>query len=138
MTKTKGQIEAAISEAIIKFEKDYMGRGPAETKTYLVEDMVLVRMQGVITRAEQHLASAENVEKGVELIKQTRKVLIEKARPFLEGAIQSITGEGVKSLHMDLSTRTGEKVVVFTLNAIPRCLQEESADSASPPPTSPA
>ncbi|MCX7935296.1 MAG: DUF2294 domain-containing protein, partial [Planctomycetota bacterium] len=71
---------------------------------------------------EQHLASAENFEKGIELIKQTRKVLIEKARPFLEGAIQSIVGEGVKSLHMDLSTRTGEKIIIFTLERPPRLL----------------
>ncbi|MGE4358183.1 MAG: Na-translocating system protein MpsC family protein, partial [Candidatus Omnitrophota bacterium] len=26
--RTKGQVEAQISELIIKFEKEYMGRGP--------------------------------------------------------------------------------------------------------------
>ena len=45
MKKTRGQIEAEISEAIIKFEKEYMGRGPLETKTYIVDDLVLVRVQ---------------------------------------------------------------------------------------------
>jgi len=126
MAKSKGQVEAMVSDAIIKFEKEYMGRGPMETKTYLVEDMVLVRMQGVITRAEQHLSSSGNADKGVELIKQTRKVLIEKARPFLEESIQEIMGERVKSLHMDLSTRTGEKIIIFTLERIPRWLEDTS------------
>ena len=35
--KTKGQIEAEISEAVIKFEREYMGRGPEETRSYLLD-----------------------------------------------------------------------------------------------------
>jgi uncharacterized protein YbcI len=41
INKTKSQVEAEISEAIIKFEKEYMGRGPDETKTYIIWDIVL-------------------------------------------------------------------------------------------------
>lgn len=33
--KTKGQIEAQISEAIIKFEKEYMGRAPKHVRGLL-------------------------------------------------------------------------------------------------------
>ncbi|MBU4175685.1 MAG: DUF2294 domain-containing protein [Actinobacteria bacterium] len=118
--KTKGQIEAEISNAIIKFEKEYMGRGPVETKTYIIDDMVLVRMQGLITKAEHHLASTGNAVKGRELLKQTRIELIEKARPSLEPVIESIVGESVKSLHMDISTKTGEKIIIFTLEKPPK------------------
>lgn len=42
MAKTKRQIESEISEAIIMFEKDYMGRGPVETRTYLINDLVTI------------------------------------------------------------------------------------------------
>lgn len=116
--RTRGQAEAEISEALIKFEKEYMGRGPEEIRTYLIDDLVIVRMQGVITKAEKHLASS-NAGKGRELVKLTRVALIEKARPILEEIITSILGVKVRSLHMDLSTRTGEKVIIFTLEESP-------------------
>ena len=29
--KSKGQVEAEISEAVTRFEKEYMGRGPLDT-----------------------------------------------------------------------------------------------------------
>jgi uncharacterized protein YbcI len=119
MPQTKGQIEAQISEAIIKFEKEYMGRGPVETKTYIIEDIVLVRLKGVITRAEHHLATSGDAGRGRELIKQTRMELIEKARPLLESVIESIVGHAVVSLHTDISTRTGERIIIFTLEKEP-------------------
>ncbi len=116
---TQGQIESQISEAIIKFEIEYMGRGPTETKTFIIDDMILVRLKGVITRAEHHLASVDEGLQGMELIKQTRRALLEKARPLLESAIHSIIGITVKSLHTDISTVTGERIIIFTLEQKP-------------------
>ena len=119
MAKTKGQIEAEISEAIIKFEKEYMGRGPEETKTYIIDDMVLVRLQGVLTPAEKQLAKTDEDTKGRALIKQVRIELLERARMLLETIIQDTTGKRVKSLHTDISTSTGERVIIFTLDGLP-------------------
>jgi uncharacterized protein YbcI len=118
--KTKGQMEAEICETIVRFEKEFMGRGPVETKAYILEDMVIVRLQGVITKAEQHLAGTGDKERGRDLIKQTRMALIEKARPILESAVQAITRETVKSLHTDISTKTGERIIIFTLEKAPQ------------------
>ncbi len=117
MTKSKGQIEAGISKAIIKFEKEYMGRGPDETKTYLLDDMVVVRLQRVLTPAEQQLAEASDEATGRTLIKRVRTELLEKARPLLEQIIMDIAGKKVKSLHTDISTITGERVIIFTLES---------------------
>jgi uncharacterized protein YbcI len=116
MTKSKGQLEADISEALIKFEKEYMGRGPEQTKTYIIGDMVVVRLQRVLTPAEQQLAGASDEMKGRTLIKQVRTELLEKARPLLERIITDLTGKSVKSLHTDISTVTGERIIVFTLS----------------------
>jgi uncharacterized protein YbcI len=110
---TKGQIEAQISEAIIKFEKEYMGRGPTETKTYVVKDMIFVRLKGVLTPAEEQLAKTAE---GADLIKRTRVQLLEGARLLLENIISDITSAQVKSLHTDISTKTGERVIIFTLD----------------------
>jgi uncharacterized protein YbcI len=120
VNKTKGQIEAEISEAVVKFEKEFMGRGPLETKTYLLDDIVLVRLKGVLTKAEQHLAQAgDTVERGRKLIKQVRIELLEKGRPLLEAIVQDVTHIKVKSLHTDISTITGDQVIIFVLDSPP-------------------
>ncbi len=113
---TKGQMEAKISEAIIRFEREYMGRGPLETKTYIIGDLILVRLKGVLTRAEQQLTQSENPMNGRQLVKQTRRELIEGGRTLLCSAIYEVTGHRVVSLHTDISTKTGERIIVFTLD----------------------
>lgn len=118
MNKTKGQVEAEISEAIIKFEKEFMGRGPLETKTHIIGDMVLVRLKGVLTQAEHQLAKPGEMNNGRELIKQVRIALLEKGRPLLEAVVESISGQKVKSLHTDISTVTGERIIIFTLSSV--------------------
>lgn len=119
MSSTRGEIEARITEAMIKFEREYMGRGPTEARTYLIDDLVLVRLKGVITKAEHHLANADATGRGRDLIKQTRTELLEKARPQLSELVESIVRVPVRSLHTDISVRTGERIVLFTLERAP-------------------
>ena len=113
--KTKGRIEVEISEAIIKLEKEYMGRGPDEAKTYMIDDLIIIRLQRVLTPAEQQLARSNGDVKGRSLIKQIRRELLEKARPLLEAMLWDITGRKVNSLHTDISTVSGERIIIFTL-----------------------
>lgn len=116
MPKTKGQLEAEISAFLTQFEKEYMGRGPTETRTFIIEDMVVVRLRGVLTPAEQQLAKAQDDNgRGRDLIKQVRLELVNRARPMLATGIKDIVRVPVLSMHVDVSTRTGEKVVIFTL-----------------------
>jgi uncharacterized protein YbcI len=117
--KTRGQVEAEISDAIIKFEKEFMGRGPMEAKTYIIDDLVLVRLKGIMTQAEYQLARSENAARRRELIKQVRHELLERGRPLLEAVIRDLLGRKTVSLHTDLSTATGERVVIFTLDGAP-------------------
>jgi uncharacterized protein YbcI len=117
--RTLGEIEAAVSEGISRFEQDYMGRGPKDIHAHLLGDLVVVRLQGVLTAAEQNLAKSLSGEKGRELLKQVRTHLIETARPVLEATIKEITGVNVVTMHHDISTITGEEVVLFTLARSP-------------------
>ena len=112
-------MEAEISAAMIKFEKEYMGRGPLETKTYILNDLVIVRLFKVLTQAELQLAKSKMEGKGRELIKQVSIELLEKGRYLLEAVIESITDQKVKSLHTDISTITGERIIIFTLEKSP-------------------
>ncbi len=113
--KTQGEIEAAICEGITRFEQEYMGRGPKEIRAHLIGDLLVVRLEGVLTAAEQHLVRSLPAEKGRDLLKQVRTHLLETARPLLEAMVQGITCMKVVSLHHDISTVTGEEVIVFTL-----------------------
>jgi uncharacterized protein YbcI len=117
--RTKGQLEAEICEAVIKFEKEFMGRGPLETKAYIIEDMVLVRLRNVLTQAELKLAAAPDSKDGRELVKRIRIMLLEQGRPLLEEAMEKILGVKVKSLHTDISTGTGERMILFSLVSHP-------------------
>ena len=117
--KTQGEIEREISEGMSRFEQEYMGRGPKDVRAHLIDDLVLVRLQGVLTAAEQHLVKTLPTEKGRDLLKQVRSHLIEIARPTMEAMVQGITGVKVVSLHHDISTLTGEEIVIFTLAESP-------------------
>ena len=113
MLKSKGEVEAQISEAIIRFEKEHMGRGPKETKTHIIDDMILVRLKGVLTPAEEQLSKTGE---GSDLIKKTRVNLLENSWMMLESIVFDITGCKIQSLHSDISTRTGERIIIFTLD----------------------
>ena len=117
--KTQGEIEAAICEGISRFEQEYMGRGPKDIRAHLIDDILFVRLQGVLTAAEQHLVKSLPPEKGRDLLKQVRTHLLETARPLMEVMVQEVTGIRVLSMHHDISTITGEEVLLFTLAEAP-------------------
>jgi uncharacterized protein YbcI len=116
--KTQGEIEAAVCEGIRHFEQETRGRGPREIHAYLLGDVIVVRLQGLLTPGEQQLAKIPS-DKGRDLLKQVRTHLIESAKPHLQVLVQEITGIKVVSLHHDISTVTGEAFMIFTLAQSP-------------------
>jgi len=109
---TKGQTEAKLSEAVSAFEMVYMGRGPKQIRTTICQDMIIIRLKGFLSQVEQKLA--EN-NQGVELLKRVRSSLFESAREYFEQQIKDVIDIDIISLHSDVSTRTGEKIIVITL-----------------------
>ncbi len=129
MQRTRGQLESEICEAIIKFEKEYMGRGPLEARAYVLDDMVLVRLKQVLTQAELKLAETTDRRDGRELIKRVRITLLEQGRPLLERAVEEILGVKIRSLHTDISTITGERVILFSLESPVATVQSRRRES---------
>jgi uncharacterized protein YbcI len=111
-SRTKGQVEAAVTEAITQYERDYLGRGPKEAKTFIVENLVVIRLQGILSPAERQLSQEDD---GVELIKQMRTRIIESSSDDLHTLVTKETGAEVESMHADISARTGERLFVFSL-----------------------
>lgn len=121
--KSLRELETEISQAVIRFEKEFMGRGPLETKTYLLDDMVLIRLKGVLTQSEMKLAESNDRQRGRYLLKQVRQELLDHGRPVLENVIREVLGVEIRSLHTDISTKTGERVIVLTLEQRPACVE---------------
>src|ERR1700694_871222 len=117
--KSQGEIEGAICEGMARFEQEYMGRGPKDIHTHLIGDLLVVRLHGVLTAAEKQLVKSLASEKGRDLLKQVRTQLIETARSIMDELVQEVTGVKVLSVHHDISTVTGEEVVLFTLAESP-------------------
>ncbi|MDQ0255711.1 uncharacterized protein YbcI [Evansella vedderi] len=114
MKRSKGFIEAEISKALTQWEKDYLGRGSVSVKTDILRDMVIVTLQGVLTPAEYSLCQTKE---GKATVKKTRSDLVETGVPTLKETIFSITEMEVKSFHTDISTKTGERLMVFKLSS---------------------
>jgi len=108
---TKGQLEAKLSEAVSKFEMEYMGRGPKLIRSYIINDMILIRLSGVLSPSEQKLT--DNPQ-GIELFKKVRTTLFEGGRGYLETLITDIIDVAIVSTHSDISTKTGEKIIIIT------------------------
>jgi len=125
--KTQGEIEAAICQGISRFEQEFMGRGPKDIRVHLIDDLLLIRLHGALTAAERHLVQTLSPEKGRDLLKQVRYQLTETGRPFLEAMVEEVTRVKVVSLHHDISTVTGEKVVIFTLAESPDFREKKNA-----------
>jgi uncharacterized protein YbcI len=130
--RNRSEIEAEISRALIHFEKEFMGRGPIETRTYILDDMILVRLKGVLTPAERTLTRSKNPRSGY-LLKQVRNEQLASCRPMLEALLSDIVNVRVVSIHTDISTKTGERVIVFTLHDKPDLNGAASDDSRGRP-----
>jgi CheY-like chemotaxis protein len=121
-TLTQEESEAAICDGIIRFQEEYLGWKAERIRAHLIKNLLVVRMQGVLTLAERQLGKTASPGKGRDLIKEVRNQLLEVARPMLESLVHEVTGVKVVSMHHDISTVTGEEVVIFSLAEVP-CFQ---------------
>lgn len=113
MLNQKKKIEAEISAAFIKFQRDLIGRGPQEVKTYIINDMIITRFKGVLTVEEKHLVSQDS---GKKLVKKMRSLLREMYSEQYEKIVEELTSCKVLSSHSDISTKTGERIEVFIVD----------------------
>jgi len=110
-------MEAEISKNVVKIIREYTGRGPRDTKTYIIDDLIVVREKDVLTPIEKHLLENEGQSNGRELVKHIRELLAEKTRKVFDEVIKQITGRSVRNLYEDINTKTGGLIIVFTLDA---------------------
>jgi CheY-like chemotaxis protein/uncharacterized protein YbcI len=117
---TQAESEAAVCEGVIRFQEEYLGWGAEQIRVHFIKDLLVIRILGALTVAERQLVKSLSAEKGRDLIKQTREQLLELARPMLESMVHEVVGMKVLSMHHDISTVTGEEVVLFSLTEAPQ------------------
>ena len=117
-TRSRGEIEAVICREINQFEREYMGRGPGRIRAHLIGDLLLVRLEGVLTAAEKQLVKTQLPQRGRELLKQVRMAIIDTTRPVIDQIVERITGVKVLSLHHDINV-AGDEFILFTLAEAP-------------------
>ena len=110
--RKKGTLEADISKALTQWEKEYFGRGSVQVKSDILRNMIIVQLKGILTPAEKELTKSKE---GMISIKKIRSDLIETGNEQLKELIFSLTGEEVEAFHTDISTRSGERIIVFIL-----------------------
>jgi len=135
--KSQGEIEAAVCEGVARFMQTYMGRGPKAIHAHLVTDLVVVRVQGVLTAAEQHLFLMLEPHKGRDLFKGLRTQLVESSRARLGAVIEAACEMPSVSMHHDISTVTGEEIFVFRLTESPVMRPPKGSDADGPGTRSP-
>lgn len=121
--RSRGEIEAAVCSAVARFQQDYLGRGPRDIQTRLIENTLVVHLRGVLSVAEQRLIEGHTPGdgRGAELVRQLRSHLVLAARPVLERLVADATGGRPVNVHHDISIVTGEEVIVITLAVAPEC-----------------
>lgn len=113
MARRQSKLEATISDEMMAFQREFVGRGPDQIRTYAMEDLVIVRSFGVLTPAEKRIA--EDPE-GRNTIKTMRQQVLGAGRSTLQETIRKHTGAELLSIHSDISTRRDEWMDVFVLD----------------------
>lgn len=119
-TLTEGESEAAICASFIRFQQEYLGWHSEQIQAHFIKSTLIIRVRGGLTPAERHLAKVSSPTKGRDLIKEIRQQLLELGRSMLESIVYEVAGIKADSMFHDISTVTGEEVVVFGLASVPR------------------
>ncbi len=131
LSKSQGEIEAAVCDGISRFQQEFLGRGPRDIHAHLIGSLLVVRLQGVLTPAERQLIAPRHEPadgdsrtdttngydsgNGRALLKQVRTHMVATGRSRLESIVENAVGVKLISVHHDISTVTGEEVLVFSL-----------------------
>ena len=137
--KSQGEIEAAVCDGISRFQQELIGRGPKDIHSHLIGTLLVVRLQGVLTPSERQLIAPREESSGNgngnghengngnghengngrSLLKQVRSHMVVTGRQRLETIVEDAVGVKLVSVHHDISTITGEELIVFSLAEAP-------------------
>ena len=128
---TKGQLEAAVSRAITRFEREFRGRGPRQVRARLAGAELRVDLSGTMTAFERRCADVLDAAQGHRVLSELNRQLVEAARPALEAVIRDLTGRAVVAIEYEIDTARDEETLVFLLDAPPQVRAKGEALTAA-------
>ncbi len=119
MTMTRSEAEARIAESLARLEHEFTGRATDDVVAHIIGDLLVARLRGGVAPAERHLVESSDRARGRALVKNAHFELVDRARPLIEATIHGLLSRRVVSLHTDISTTTGERILVASLESAP-------------------
>jgi uncharacterized protein YbcI len=111
-TLTGGQLNAALSRAIVQLHNQHLGRGPTKGHAFYRGSVVVVILEDTLTKAERSLIAAGKTD----TVRDVRRHLLETMRPDLVAAVERLTGCRVVCLLADNETEPDVAAEVFVLD----------------------
>ena len=125
-TASRGQLAAAISNAIVGIHSKHYGKGPTKAKTYLIDDTVVCVMQDVFTTVERTLIEAN---KG-ELVREVRTTFQYSLRHEFMDAIAEITGRRARAFMSQIDCDADMAVEFFLLDGAMTDVEQGSGEAS--------
>ena len=112
----QGLQSAAISNAIVHITREYTGRGPTRSKTYVNRDAVTVILQETLTQGEQRLIAAGQADH----VMHTRRLFQRAMQDDMVAAVEQLTKRNVVAFMSDTSADPDYAIEAFVLESLPR------------------
>ena len=92
-----GQLTAAICNAVVRIQREYLGRGPNKARASIRDDTIVVIMQDTLTKAEQSLVADGRQEEVVRIRRSFQRTM----RPDIVTAVEELTARKVVAFMSD-------------------------------------
>jgi uncharacterized protein YbcI len=125
-TASRGQLTAAISNAVVGIHSKHYGKGPTKAKTYLIDDMVVCVMQDVFTTVERTLIEAG---KG-ELVREVRTTFQYSLRDEFRDAVRAIIGRSPRSFMSQIDCDADMAIEFFLLDEDVTDVTQEAGEAS--------
>ncbi len=106
-----GPATAAVSEAVVRIHREYLGRGPTQARTTFRDGALVVMLFDALTKAERSLVASGQAE----AVLGIRKTLQRAMRDDSIAAVEEITGRRVAAFLSDNHIDPDISVEVFVL-----------------------
>ena len=92
-----GQLSAAICNALVHIQREYLGRGPTRARASFRGDTILVLMQDTLTKAERSLVADGRQEEVIRIRRSFQRTM----RSAIVAAVEELTGRRVLAFMSD-------------------------------------
>jgi uncharacterized protein YbcI len=111
-TLSAGELQAALSNAIVRIMREFYGKGAARSRTMIFDDYVFVVLEDVLTTAEMTLRNGGQGD----LVRRVRMRFEDLMTATFVGEVQRLTGRTVVAYHSQVVLEPPSCFEIFVLD----------------------